>query len=47
MKTLLGWYSDGQLKPHISATYPLEQVAAAMNMLTNRQSTGKVVLITR
>jgi NADPH2:quinone reductase len=47
MQTLLGWYSRGQLKPHISATYPLEQVAEAMNMLTNRQSTGKVVLITR
>ncbi|MCB8942896.1 MAG: hypothetical protein H6658_03865 [Ardenticatenaceae bacterium] len=23
MQTLLGWYSQGKLKPHISATYPL------------------------
>ena len=47
MQTLLGWYSQGKLKPHISATFPLEQVAQAMNMLTNRQSTGKVVLTVR
>lgn len=47
MQTLLGWYSEGKLKPHISATYPLEQVAEAMTMLTNRESTGKVVLVVR
>jgi NADPH2:quinone reductase len=47
LQTLLGWYSQGKLKPHISATFPLEQVAEAMNMLTGRQSTGKVVLVIR
>ncbi len=47
MQTLLGWYSQGKLRPHISATYPLEQVAEAMNALINRKSTGKVVLVVR
>ena len=47
LQTLLGWYSEGKLKPHISATYPLEQVAEAMNSLIKRKSTGKVVLTMR
>jgi NADPH2:quinone reductase len=44
LKTLLGWYQEGVLKPHISATFELEDAASAMQMLTSRQSTGKVVL---
>ncbi len=46
LKTLLSWYQEGNLKPHISATLPLEKAAEAMGLLTNRQSTGKVILIT-
>lgn len=46
LQTLLGWYQEGSLKPHISATLPLEKAAEAMELLTNRQSTGKVILIT-
>jgi NADPH2:quinone reductase len=47
LQTLLSWYSQDKLKPHVSATYPLERVADAMNALINRQSTGKVVLTMR
>ena len=43
---LLGWYADGLLKPHISATFALEETAAAMAMLLGRKSTGKVVITT-
>ena len=41
---LMDWYAAGDLKPHISHTFPLEQAADAMAMLKSRKSTGKVVL---
>ena len=44
LQTLMGWYAEGKLKPHISATFPLEQVADAMDMLSSRKATGKVVI---
>jgi NADPH2:quinone reductase len=47
LATLLKWYGEGKLKPHISRTYPLEQAADALYALINRQSTGKVVLTTQ
>ncbi len=37
---------NGTLKPHISATYPLEQAAKALNDMKARKVTGKVVLVT-
>jgi NADPH2:quinone reductase len=42
--SLLDWYAEGKLKPHISQTYPLEKASAALNFLSSRKSTGKVVL---
>jgi NADPH2:quinone reductase len=44
METLLGWYGEGKLNPHISKTFPLEETAQALNMLKNRQATGKIVV---
>lgn len=41
---LMAMYVDGQIKPHISATYPLAQAAEAMELLRSRKSTGKVVV---
>lgn len=43
---LLQWYADGDLKPHVSHTFDLADAAQAMNTLTSRKSTGKVVLTT-
>lgn len=43
---LLGWYADGRLAPHISATFGLEEVRDAMAMLLARKSTGKIVITT-
>ena len=40
------WYRDGKLKPHISATFPLEKAAEALKMMAARQVKGKVVLVT-
>jgi NADPH:quinone reductase len=43
---LLTRFAEGKLKPHVSATYPLEHVAEALNDLMNRKVTGKAVLVT-
>jgi len=44
LKTMLGWYEQGKLKPHISHVLPLEQAAEGLELLRSRQSTGKVVI---
>lgn len=43
-ETLLGWYQEGRLKPHISQSLPLDLVAEGMELLRSRKSTGKVVI---
>ena len=43
---LITWMGEGKLKPHVSATYPLEHVADALNDLMERKVTGKAVLVT-
>src|SRR6266480_3563251 len=45
IQELLSWFSAGKLKPHISATYPLEQAAEALNDVISRKVKGKVVLL--
>ena len=45
-QTLFGWYREGRLKPHVSHRLELTQAAEAMDLLTSRRSTGKVVLTT-
>ncbi len=42
---LMDWLSQGILKPHISATYPLEQAADALYDMLNRKVLGKAVLV--
>ncbi len=44
MARLSEWYADGKLKPHISATFPLERAADALTLMAQRKVTGKVVL---
>jgi len=41
---LLGWLAEGKLRPHVSATYPLDQAAQAILDLEQRRATGKVVV---
>jgi len=43
-RQLARWYREGKLKPHVSATFPLENAAEAMNLLASRQAKGKVVI---
>jgi NADPH2:quinone reductase len=42
---LITWFAEGKLKPHVSATYPLEHAAEALNNLMERKVTGKAVLV--
>jgi NADPH2:quinone reductase len=44
---LFDMFEKGQLKPHVSGTFPLEQAPEALEELTHRRSVGKVVLKTR
>ncbi|MGH1354141.1 MAG: NADPH:quinone oxidoreductase family protein [Thalassovita sp.] len=44
LKTMLGWYEQGRLKPHVSHVLPLEQAAEGLDLLRSRKSTGKVVI---
>jgi NADPH2:quinone reductase len=39
------WFAEGRLKPHITATFPLEKASDALKMMAARQVKGKVVLI--
>ena len=45
LRDLLTWLAEGKLRPHISATYPLERAADALNDMMNRKVQGKVVLV--
>jgi len=43
---LITWLAEGKLNPYISATYPLEDAAKALNAMMQRKVQGKVVLLT-
>lgn len=43
-RQLFQWYAAGKIRPHISATFPLEKTAEAIRALRNRSSSGKVVV---
>ncbi|HGG04240.1 MAG TPA: NADPH:quinone oxidoreductase family protein [Aliiroseovarius sp.] len=45
LATLLRWYEDGRLHPHVSHTFPLAEASAAFDLLKRRKSTGKVVIL--
>ena len=45
MKQLMVWVASGDLKPLVSAEYPLSQAVDALAALTRREVTGKVVIV--
>lgn len=45
LRELATWFHEGKIKPRISATYPLERAADALNDLRMRRVTGKAVLV--
>jgi NADPH:quinone reductase len=42
---LLGWYTAGKLRPHVSGTFPLASYREAIEAVTQRKVKGKVVLV--
>ena len=44
IRTLFGWWSEGRLAPHVSHVLPLERAAEALELLSSRTATGKVVV---
>ena len=44
MAELFAWFEAGKLRPHISATYPLESYAEALDAVMERTARGKVIL---
>jgi NADPH:quinone reductase len=42
---LLAWYTQGRLRPHVSATFPLERYREALEALMQRKALGKIVLV--
>jgi NADPH:quinone reductase len=45
MRQLGQWYGEGRIRPHISATYPLDRAADALNDMAQRKAVGKIVLV--
>jgi NADPH2:quinone reductase len=45
-RQLFSWYREGKLKPLISNRFDLTEAATALELLTSRRATGKVVLTT-
>ncbi len=43
-RTLIGWFGEGRLKPHISHVLPLAEANEALALLEERRATGKVVV---
>lgn len=41
---MVGWWSEGKLRPHTSASYPLDQAAQAFRDMAERRAMGKVVV---
>ena len=44
LEAVLAFGAGGQLRPHVSGRFALEDFAAAMRMLQHRQAIGRVVL---
>lgn len=41
---LFQFYKDGKIRPRVTASFPLEKAADALDMLQSRRATGKIVL---
>ncbi|SMO41856.1 NADPH:quinone oxidoreductase family protein [Ruegeria faecimaris] len=44
MEDLFGLYAKGQIKPQISALFPLDQAQKALDLLASRKALGKIVV---
>ena len=45
-RDMLGWWRDAKLRPDVSRTFHLEDAGAALGMLSERRSMGKIAVVT-
>ena len=45
MKEMMGWLDEGKLRPHISGRYRLDEVTRALNDMSARKVTGKILIV--
>jgi NADPH2:quinone reductase len=38
------WFREGRIRPHVSATFPLDRAADALALMASRRVIGKIVL---
>ncbi len=38
------WYAEGRIRPHVSATFPLDRAVDALELMASRKVVGKVVV---
>ena len=41
---LFAWYTEGKIRPRVTASFPLEKAATALKLIEDRKAQGKVVL---
>lgn len=46
IEQLRRWWADGQIRPHVGATYPLDRAVQALRDIADRKAKGKVVVVT-
>ncbi len=44
LATLLHWYAEGRLSPHVSQVLPFDRLPAGLEAIRSRRATGKIVL---
>ncbi|MBH1973749.1 MAG: zinc-binding dehydrogenase, partial [Rhodobacteraceae bacterium] len=44
LRTLFDWFAEGSLRPHTSHVLPFDRYPDGLELLRNRQATGKVVV---
>jgi len=44
LEQILAWCAEGKLQPLVTASYPLERAVEALESITTRQASGKIVL---
>jgi NADPH2:quinone reductase len=45
MKEMFGWLQSGKLRPHVSGRYTLEQTVQALDDMSARKVTGKILIV--
>jgi NADPH2:quinone reductase len=45
-RDMLGWWRDDKIRPDVSRTFDLDDAGAALGMLSQRRTTGKIAVVT-